>query len=209
MIHRAERSSRWGLLICLFAVAQLTYFFGRSHDHNLLNVSSAWLFPVFLAIDQARELGAFAAPVGAVLVLVAALIGAHRSEIKLDRIADRLRSGVWLEPHPIEAQVEWYRPVAAPNIMPIDLADAYYNYRLRLPQRGFFAPFNANVFVDQTAIFVDDVLGQGVVPVAIDPLMAQWIGELNRSPALKARGHQFVGYRYGATLIGIRRAPTQ
>jgi hypothetical protein len=69
VIHRDQPSSRWGLLICLFAVAQLTYFFGRSHDNNLLNVSSVWVFAIFLAIDQASELGPFAVPIGAVLVI--------------------------------------------------------------------------------------------------------------------------------------------
>jgi len=207
VIHRDQPSSRWGLLICLFAVAQLTYFFGRSHDNNLLNVSSVWVFAIFLAIDQASELGPFAVPIGAVLVIFAAIMGTRQSAPKFVRIADRLEHGVWLERHPIERQVDWYRPVTSPKMMPIDLADAYYNYRLRLPQRGFFAPFNANVFVEPTAIMLDDLLGDGVVPVILDPEMAEWIGDLNRAPALKARGHQFVGYQYkGTNFIGIQRA---
>jgi hypothetical protein len=92
--------------------------------------------------------------------------------------------------------------------MPLDLADAYYNYRLNLPQRGFFAPFNANVFVERTAILLDDLLGDGIMPIALDPRMPPWIGDLNRAAALKARGHQFVGYRYpGTDFVGIQRAP--
>lgn len=209
MLHRKEPSSRWGLLICLFAVAQLTYFFGRSHDHNLLNVSGVWLFAIFLAIDQATELGSFAAPIAGALVLFAAFMGARQSTPKLARIADRVQRGVWLEPHPIERQVEAYRTVASPNMMPLDLADAYYNYRLGLPQRGFFAPFNANVFVEQTAVFLDDLLDSGVEPVAIDPAVATSVGDLNRASALKSRGHQFVGYRKGQDFIGIRRAPRE
>src|SRR5712671_2984774 len=51
--QREQRSSRLGLIICMLSVMHLTYFFGRSHDHNLLNVSGAWVFSVFLAIDQA------------------------------------------------------------------------------------------------------------------------------------------------------------
>jgi hypothetical protein len=210
MLHRQDPSSRWGLFICLFAVAQLTYFFGRSHDHNLLNVSGVWLCAIFLAIDQATELGAFAAPIAGGLVLFAAFMGAQQSAPKLARIADRVRRGVWLEPHPVERQVEAYRTVATPNMMPLDLADAYYNYRLGLPQRGFFAPFNANVFVEQTAVFLDDLLDSGVEPVAIDPAVATSVGELNPASALESRGHQFVGYRYRNTdFIGIRRAPRQ
>jgi hypothetical protein len=207
VVHRQEPSSRWGLLICLFALAQLTYFFGRSHDHNLLNISSVWLFAIFLAIDQASELGSFALPISAALVVLAALMGARQSAPKFVRMGDRLRRGVWIETHPIERQVEMYRSVTSPKMMPLDLADAYYNYRLGLPQRGFFAPFNANVFVDRTAIFLDDLLGEGVVPIALDPAMPHWIYDLNGAPALKARGHSFVGYRYaGTALVGIRRA---
>jgi hypothetical protein len=208
VVHRQESSSRWGLFVCLFVLAQLTYFFGRSHDHNLLNVSGVWLFAIFLAIDQASELGSLALPVSVALVLFAAYMGAQQSAPKFVRIADRFRRGVWLETHPVERQVEMYRSVASPKMMPLDLADAYYNYRLGLPQRGFFAPFNANVFVERTAIFLDDQLSGGVEPIALDPAMPPWIGELNRAPALKARGHQFVGYRYESTgFVGIRRAP--
>ncbi|HEV8497768.1 MAG TPA: hypothetical protein VGQ56_12935 [Gemmatimonadaceae bacterium] len=208
VVHRQESSSRWGLMICLFAVMQLTYFFGRSHDHNLLNISSVWLFAIFLAIDQATELGAFALPIGAALVVLAALMGAQQSAPKFVRIADRLRRGVWIETHPVERQVEMYRSVASPKTMLLDLADAYYNYRLNLPQRGSFAPFNANVFVEQTAIMLDDQLGDGAVPIALDPIMPPWIGDLNRAAALKTRGHQFVGYRYqGTDFVGIQRAP--
>jgi hypothetical protein len=209
VIHRQEPSSRWGLLICLFAVAQLTYFFGRSHDHNLLNISGVWLFVIFLAIDQATELGLFAAPVAAALVSFGAFMGARRSALKIEQIADRLHSGVWLEQNPVERRVEAYRPVASPNIMLLDLADAYYNYRLGQPQRGFFTPFNANVFVDQTAVLLDDQLERGVVPIVIGTTMPQWISDFNLTPTLKARGHEFVGYQYSPGFIGIRRAPAR
>ena len=210
VLHRQEPSSRWGLLICIFAVTQLTYFFGRSHDHNLLNISGVWLFAIFLAVDQATELSSFALPVSAALVVLAAFMGARQSAPKFIRMTDRLRRGVWIETHSIERQVEAYRPMVSPNMMPLDLADAYYNYRLGLPQRGFFAPFNANVFAERTALFLDNLLGAGVVPIALDPIMPPWIGEFNRSTALEARGHQFVGYRYGASgFVGIQRAPRQ
>jgi hypothetical protein len=208
VIHREQPSSRWGLFICLFAVMQLTYFFGRSHDHNLLNISSVWLFAIFLAIDQASELGAFALPISAALVVAATLMGAQQSAPKFVRMADRLRRGVWIETHPVERKVKMYRSLTSPRTMPLDLADAYYNYRLNLPQRGFFAPFNANVFVERTAILLDDLLGDGIMPIALDPRMPPWIGDLNRAAALKARGHQFVGYRYpGTDFVGIQRAP--
>jgi hypothetical protein len=207
VVYRDQPSSRWGLLICVFAVAQLTYFFGRSHDHNLLNISGVWLFAIFLALDQARELRSFALPMAAALVVFAALMGARESGAKLVRIGDRLRRGVWLETHVVERQVDAYRAVRSPNMMVLDLADAYFNYRLGLPQRGFFAPFNANVFVEQTAVFVDDLLDNGVVPVALDPAMRDGIGDLNRATALKKRGHRFIGFAYGGgNFLGIARA---
>lgn len=207
VVHRDDPSSGWGLLICLFVVSQLTYFFGRSHDHNLLNVSAVWLFAIFVAIDRARELGRFRVTIAGVLVLAGAVIGAKQSALKFDRIAEHVRQRTWVTVHPIERQVEVYRAVATPKTMLLDLADAYYNYRLALPQRGFFSPFNANVFVEQTALWLDDQLDSGVQPVTFDPAMAQAIGDLNRSAGLRARGHQFVGYDFASGFVGIRRAP--
>lgn len=207
VVHRDDPSSGWGLLICLFVASQLTYFFGRSHDHNLLNVSAVWLFAIFLAIDRARELGRFRVPIAGVLLLVSAVIGAKQSAHKFERIAEHVRGRTWITPHPIERGVEAYRAVATPNTMLLDLADAYINYRLALPQRGFFSPFNANVFVEQTALWLDDQIDAGVQLVTFDPAMAQAIGDLNRSVGLRARGHQFVGYDFASGFVGIRRAP--
>jgi hypothetical protein len=206
VVHRDVPASRWGLLICLFAVMQLTYFFGRSDDHNLLNISSVWLFAIFLAIDQATELGPFALPISAALVIFGAFMGSQQSVPKFVHIGDRIRRGVVIEKHPIERQIEMYRPVTSPKMMPLDLADAYYNYRLGLPQRGFFSPFNANVFVERTAILLDSLIADGVTPIALDPMMLSWIGDLNRASALKARNHQFVGYQAGPNLVGIQSA---
>jgi hypothetical protein len=210
VVYRQEPSSRWGLLICLFAMAQLTYFFGRSHDHNLLNISGVWLFASFLALDQARGLRSYAPLVAAAFVVFAALMGARESGPKFFRIADRLRRGVWLDTNLVERQVEAYRPVRSPNMMVLELGDAYYNYRLGLAQRGFFVPFNANVFVEQTAVFLDDLLENGVVPVTSDPRMGARIGDFNRAAALKQRGHQLVGFAYGGgNFVGLARAPRE
>ena len=207
VVHRDDPSSGWGLLICLFVVSQLTYFFGRSHDHNLLNVSAAWLFAIFLAIDRAREVGRFRVPIAGILLLVGAVMGAKQSAHKFARIAEHIQDRTWITPHPIERGVEAYRAVATPNTMLLDLADAYINYRLALPQRGFFSPFNANVFVEQTALWLDDQIDAGVQLVTFDPAMAQAIGDLNRSVGLRARGHQFVGYDFASGFVGIRRSP--
>jgi hypothetical protein len=197
VLNRQERSSRYGLLICLFALVHLTYFFGRSSDHNLLNISSVWLFPIFLALDQAAELGRLAAPIGGALLVIFAFMGTQQSASKLYTIAERLRRGVWIKEHPIEKTVEAYRSEGAPNMMVIELDDVYYNYRLGLPQRGFYAPFHANMLVEETALLLDKALDSGLLLLTENPAMPEWIEDLNRAPVLKERGHRFAVHPRG------------
>ncbi len=206
VFHRDERSSRYGLFICVLAVVHLTYFFGRSHDHNLLNLSSVWLFATFLALDQARELQGVAPRVGVGLIVFFAFMGARESTPKLARIGNHLQRGVWLNEHPIEKRVDAYRALAMPNVVPLELDDAYLNYRLKLPQRGFFAPLNAFVFVEDAAAFLDDELGSQPLVITLNSSMPAWIEDLNRADVLKARGHRFVSYPYGTSgFVAFRR----
>jgi hypothetical protein len=201
VLHKEARASRLGLMLCLLAVAQLTYFFGRSHDHNLLNVAAVWVFPVFLAIDQCGPWLRARAAVGTAIIAIFAVMGARQWDEKLARAKDLVSRGIVLEEHSVEKIIEGYRPIATPNLMLLVFGDAYFNYRLGLPQRGFFSPFDTNIFLDDTARFLDEELRKGTRMLSHEGALPMWIGDLNQN----SLGIRFAVYRSG-TVFEVRRA---
>ena len=198
--HRTERASRFGLFAALLALVQLTYFFGRSHDHNLLNISGAWLFVIFMALDQAKDIARFRVAVAAVLVAFFLYIGADQAAWKFERAAERIERAKWLSEHPAERTIEALRVLVKPDVMLIVPGDSYFNYRLGLPQRGYYSPIGANVLLDETALWFDDELAAGRRILAIGGIWRQWIADLGSSPGLSQRGHRLVVRPYGPVL---------
>lgn len=48
----SDRRSAAALFVVALAISNSIYFFGRSHEHNLLNISASLLFCVFLCLDE-------------------------------------------------------------------------------------------------------------------------------------------------------------
>ena len=127
-------------------------------------------------------------------------IGAGQAAWKFERAAERLQHGTWLTEHPAARTIEALRPVVRPDVVLILRGDSYYNYRLGLPQRGYYSPIGANVVLDDTAVWFDDELAAGHRILAIDGITRQWIQDLNSSPGLRQRGHRLVVRSFGPVL---------
>ena len=189
--HHTEFAARMGLLVCAFSAVQLVYFFGRSHDHNLLNISGVWLLVIFLAVDQAKEFGRARAFASAVLIVALITMSTRQFLPKLERIGDRLTRGVWIEPVASDASLDALRGTVGANTIFVDPADAYLNYRLGVPQRGFYVPFEANVFIADTASWMDEQIRAGMRILTTDRRWSSWVQEFNDSSAMKQRGRHF------------------
>jgi hypothetical protein len=201
--QREQRASRLGLFLCLLSVMHLTYFFGRSHDHNLLNISGAWVFTVFLAIDQAGPWLRPRVAIAVCFIVVFVTMGAQQAAQKLDYVHVAWVRGSWIAEHPVEKQIEDLRPLMHPKVFLLRLDDAYFNYRLGLPQHGYYSPFGANVLQDDTAKMLDDALSQGLQPLSNDTRLPDWINTLNENRA----GLRFDVFFNGKLLEVERRQP--
>jgi hypothetical protein len=157
------------MMLFAFAAAQLTYFYGRSQDHNLINLSGVFLLIFFVALDRLPHCGVRPRTVYALASwLVAATAAAYSAPAaeKLATLRSRLSRGVLIEPIPLDREID-----RSPDLFDVRLPgrpllvfsriDAYLNYRYGIPQVGYFAPLYANVFVEETAEMLRSRLAAG------------------------------------------------
>jgi hypothetical protein len=199
--RRQEQASQRGIVICAMALVHLTYFFGRSHDHNLLNVSGVWILAVLLSLHVA--VSSLRARVGAAIVFVCLFLfmGAQQTEARVEQTKAAWTRGTWLREHPIENVVRALSPVVSSSTQLVELADAYLNYRLGLPQHGYFSPFEANLLKRPTIRFLDESLREGRMLLSHDAAVVAWVDDFNRNDL----GIRFDVVRRGGLLQIVKR----
>lgn len=173
-----EKRRATSLFLFPFAAAMFIYFYGRSHDHNLLNVSGIWALILFVALDRLRGAAVpkFVAPLLAVVVLLLSLEAVWKEgEAKWAYVKSRASRGVLLEQNALDLEIDAHADVLAPwrgqKVFLFSVDEAYFNYRFGLPQQGYFAPFFASIFAEATAKFLVDQIGSGtkVLLLRTDP----------------------------------------
>lgn len=218
-----NRENKADLLINLFILGllnlQLVYFYGRSHDHNLLNLSGIWLFVAFLSFSKIpTRFNKSVFILASVLVLFLALFSSKEAGKKMLRVGEKLSHGKIIEIPSLEQNID-RMPDRLKNIQKdktllVDDIDSFLNYKLGLQQRGYYAPFFNNVYVSQTSQFLLGQINQDVVVEAIDPqLIQQTITQLNNDVFMQSRHLQFilnpVGGLYQIRVLDAQKNPTQ
>lgn len=145
------------LIVFIFGISciQLTYFFGRSHDHNLINISGIFILILFLTIDKLfssqpdkKIFLAF------VVVLISGIAINFNSNLrhKASFVISNIKSPSIIDPRPIENIIEhqkkYLKSLNYSKINIISDVDPYINYRLGFNQIGYFSPFYANIRID-------------------------------------------------------------
>ncbi len=163
-----ERRTEYLFLVGLAAV-ELVYFYGRSHENNLLNISGIFLVLIFVGIGQLERLYGFrklagGLATGFVVVAAVAFGGQINDDLQLSfkhvtqgplfeaREKDDLMNG--------SPRFESFYPPGQ-KIFVVSSEDAYYNYRHHLPQVGYMVPFNAHVYRAELRAFLVDLLNKG------------------------------------------------
>ncbi len=156
------------LFIFGIACVQLTYFFGRSHDHNLLNISGIFVFILFLTLDSLYTHSSKNKYLLYVTILLIAAVNVNYYSPIKDKWAiaiQKIKTHSILEPNPIEKQLaiqgNYLTSFGTDKILIVSDIDSYVNYRLGYRQVGYFSPFCANIFIDQTTTFLTNQLNNG------------------------------------------------
>jgi hypothetical protein len=208
----------WALPICLYFLCQnkqnrilylfifgimciqLAYFFGRSHEHNLRNISGITIFIFFLTIDTIYSMASRKNIILWATIIFVGGIAANFNSTLVEKVSisiPRIKHGRWLDPNPIDKQIadqgEYLRSIGASKIIVLTDIDSYINYRLGHRQAGYFSPFYANFSTKQTISFLKDEMKNGY-RLIIFPFYYYGFSpeDFNKNPVLVMNKERFI-----------------
>jgi hypothetical protein len=183
------------LLLYGFLVIQSLYFFGRSHDNNLLNLSGIYLTIIFIAFDSLNDsYRRFIRAAAITIIFIGGLSGGSLLSVKAGNFRNHCMMRRLVTPSRIDTFIYQLRPhVKDPKkTIIVNFEDVYCNYRLGLAQVGDIVPFYAYIFLDDAAQHVAKLLSDGFT-VLIAPLEEKCeLEKLNQSPWLKQTHRRFL-----------------
>lgn len=174
-MRRASRADAiLGWLTVALPAAQFVYFFGRSHEHNLLNVGGSSVLLLFLALQEMSR-GHLAprwpaALLFAVLAAAATPSGREHCRGAIAAFSDPDASFKQLSRFDAQADERFagYR-LDRDRTLIWSNVDGLINYRLGIRSHGFFSPLWASYDLEATAVAVTAALENGIHVIMSDP----------------------------------------
>lgn len=197
------------LLLLGLALVELIYFFGRSHENNFMITSGILLVILFLTFEKLAKLYNLRKTLfsmSGIFILITSLIFSAPIFENLNRVYDHLKRGVLTDINPIDRAIDqdqdFLNNYATKKIYFISNYDAYLNYRYNLKQVGFYNPFIANLFLEDTIKLL--------IGISKDNYLILWedspvfkIENYNKSKLLSDQGLKFE-LTNGPTLADIK-----
>lgn len=187
------------LLLLGLTLVELIYFYGRSHDHNLLNISGILIFTAFISLDFLAsnfKLKRFTYFLGAGFIFLSLILFSGHIVDKLTRFESHLKIGKLYPISSFDTSIDEnpgrfnIYPKSA-KIFLISQFDSYLNYRYGLVQLGEVVPFSINLYVDKTADLLIKQVRAGTKVVVWEQEMIELINQLNLSAHMRELGLQF------------------
>lgn len=168
---------------------QLTYFFGRSHEANLLGVSGVFMLIFFLSLSRLREIGGMRGVsygVAMLLIVLSPMLFGKYYIDRFQRIVRHVKEGKIVDVHPFDKSIEQNKALFASvypsteRIVVLSQFDSYINYRMRFRQHGYYVPFSIRLFVDETIDFLTKLIESGHTVVLWENEMVAMVEQLNK-----------------------------
>lgn len=209
-----EESTKYLLLLLLgLGVVQLLYFFGPSLDHNLLNISGIFILILFIALYKLSKHSFSSSKnylskktvyiLASLLILFSSISFTRFLLHKLDQVRLKITTGEIIQKHFLDTWIDKSPDLfdrGKGKIFLISSVDGYYNYRYNLPQVGFYTPFHANIFVEQTAENLLELKNKGYRLILWEKVILDSLKDFNQSPILRSKNLQFVAIDNGEYL---------
>jgi hypothetical protein len=166
-----------GCFLILLATGNSLYFFGRSHENNIINISTIYTFVLFLFIDlmqmqlsqpsnakrsnyrDATMLGSCS------IVLLICIVYANNVGNKTMRQVQNLSSWQFVYPNPfsksvMEENIASIRSVTgnSKKVYFVSSIDYLYYHHGNFMPVGYYSPFLSWVFKDEMVTFINDLI---------------------------------------------------
>lgn len=152
-----------GLFLVFLALSNSVYFFGRSHEHNIINISASLLFVFYLALDlgMSRRIG------NAVSVVLLGLITIFYSARISQKLKDQYSNG-FHQPSTLLLREPTYDVAQlraltnnSPHVYFMSTVDYYYYQQGNYLPQGYFSPYASWIYSKDLVNFLQDLLNQG------------------------------------------------
>jgi hypothetical protein len=166
-----EKYFHGGLFLILLAVGNSLYFFGRSDEHNIIDISASLLFVLFLLLDlvfsegggPARSRGRkiLVTTLAVSLVLGIAFCYSGRIKVKVVTQYQNLMRGQLIYPLPIQVGPNVLLPVVGDSQKVYFMTgcdDFYYYYYWNYVPQGHFLPYCSWVYERDLVNFVQGLI---------------------------------------------------
>lgn len=190
------------VLFLFFAITliQLNYFYGRSHEHNLLNLSGLLVFLFFFTLDRLRRVFSLRySPVllGVGFIVLGSVFFSGEANRKLTRAWARLATLNFSYTNTADSRAEEFAKVRlryrTQKVYLLSDIDSYVYYRNNIHPPGYFNPFWANVLLDDTVGFLLDLVDQGYTLVfwKDERFILDFLEKLNQSSVIQKKAKEF------------------
>ncbi len=186
------------LFLLSVGYVQLIYYFGRSNDQSLNNISGIFVLLLYISLSiMATKYRLVQTPtiIGSVFVVVTATLFS-KDIINQTHIALVNVSHLKLEnTSPVETYVD-HNPHLLDQydknkVMLLTGLDSYYNYRYGLRQQGYYVPFAIHVYTDETIDYLIGKIHEGYTLLLWEDESELLIEQFNESQKLRDLGLQF------------------
>ena len=196
LLIQDNKNIRITLFVFGILCIQLIYFFGRSHENNLRNISGIFIFILFFAIDRfysaITEKKSFHFAFAFFLCLVLISYNKTLRDLRYT-IKNKINTGVFCKYNfekQFQIDADYLKTLKTKKILFISDYDSYLNYRFGYKQIGYYSPFLINLRNDVTVRFLYEKISEGyrliIYPAVLSPYikiedcMIPYNGELNK-----------------------------
>jgi hypothetical protein len=168
-----EKYFHGGLFLIFLAVGESLYFFGRSNENYLIDISAVLLLVLFALLDLVFSEGPgparsgvkkkLTAIVPALLVLAVAFCYSGRIHDRLAVQFQNVQKGRLIYPLPVQVGPNVLLPVVGDSqkVYFLGAEDFYYYYYWGYVPQGRFSPYNSWIYEKDLVSFVQGLLNDG------------------------------------------------
>lgn len=177
------------------ALVELIYFYGRSHEHNLLTTSGILVLILYLTFDKLRvefKLKNSLYLISSTLLVIITFSFSQYIILNFTTAFNHISRKKILESNQIDKDIEknmdFFKNYQTDKIFIMSFADAYINYRYKLKQTGYYSPFVANLYKEDTINLLRSLAGKGYILLYEE---GDWFNVEEYNDFLKNKGVKF------------------
>lgn len=166
------RTFEAGIFLVVLTVGNSIYFFGRSHENNIINIAAGWLFCLFLLFDlMDAQMRSDAGPkikkaiIPAISFMIVLLFAHCYSGRAVDRITlqySNIREGRLIEKDPVlNMNVAKRLTMFDTRVIFLSQVDFYFYYRGGYIPEDYYSLIYARVFKKDTVDYLNSRLDEG------------------------------------------------